>query len=77
MAKNDDKIELVGKVKQAYPRGRFLVELTSEGFEGHEVQATLSGKMRINYIRLVPGDRVKVQVSPYNLHQGLITYRER
>lgn len=77
MSKNDDKIELLGVVKQAYPRARFLVELTSEGFEGHELQATLSGKMRINYIRLVPGDRVRVQVSPYNLHQGLITFRER
>jgi len=77
MAKSDDKIELEGKIDVAYPGGQFLVKLTTEGFEEHEVRARLSGKMRMHYIRIVPGDRVKLQVSPYNLDEGLITYRQR
>ncbi len=77
MAKKDDKIELEGVVDITYPGSRFLVKLTTEGFEGHEVRARLSGKMRMHYIRIVPGDKVKLQVSPYNLDEGLITYRSK
>ncbi len=77
MAKGDDKIELEGVVDIAYPGSRFLIKLTTEGFEDHPVRARLSGKMRMHYIRIVPGDRVKLQVSPYNLDEGLITYREK
>ncbi|MCF7846827.1 MAG: translation initiation factor IF-1 [Candidatus Gracilibacteria bacterium] len=77
MAKEDDKIELEGVIEVTYPGSQFLVKLTTEGFEDHEVRARLSGKMRMHYIRIVPGDRVKLQVSPYNLDEGLITYRQR
>ena len=77
MVKSDDKIELEGVVETAYPGGKFLIKLTTEGFEDHQVRARLSGKMRMYYIRIVPGDHVKLQVSPYNLDEGLITYRPR
>ena len=77
MAREDDKIELEGVVEQALPGGEFLLHLTTEGFEGHELRARLSGKMRMHYIRIVPGDKVKVQVSPSNLDLGLITFRQR
>ena len=77
MAKSDDKIELDGVIELTYPGGRFSVSLTTEGFEGHKVRARLSGKMRMHYIRIVPGDKVTLQVSPHNLDEGLITYRQR
>ena len=75
MAKSDDKIELNGVIVKAYPQGMFLVRLETEGFEGHEIRAKLSGKMRMHYIRLVEGDRVRLKVSPYNIDEGLITFR--
>jgi len=75
MAKSDDKIELEGVIMKAYPQGVFLVRLDTEGFEGHELRAKLSGKMRMHYIRLVEGDRVRLTVSPYNVDEGLITFR--
>lgn len=74
---NDDKIELEGVVKHAHPGGVFDVTITTEGFEGHEIRAKLSGKMRMYYIRIVPGDKVKCVVSHYNLEEGTITYRPR
>ncbi len=77
MAQDDDKIELDGVVKSTLPGSRFVISLTTEGFEEHEVRARLSGKMRMHYIRIVPGDKVRLQVSPYNLDEGLITYRPR
>lgn len=77
MAKDDDKIELDGVIELTYPGGRFLVSLVTEGFEGHKVRARLSGRMRMHYIRIVPGDKVTLQVSPHNLDEGLITYRQR
>jgi translation initiation factor IF-1 len=77
MAQDDDKIELDGVVKTTLPGSRFVISLTTEGFEEHEVRARLSGKMRMHYIRIVPGDKVRLQVSPYNLDEGLITYRPR
>ncbi len=77
MAHDDDKIELDGVVKSTLPGSQFVISLTTEGFEGHEVRARLSGKMRMHYIRIVPGDNVRLQVSPYNLDEGLITYRPR
>lgn len=77
MAQDDDKIELDGVVKTTLPGSQFVISLTTEGFEDHEVRARLSGKMRMHYIRIVPGDKVRLQVSPYNLDEGLITYRPR
>lgn len=66
-----DKIEVEGTVVEALPGTMFRVELD----EGHEVLAYLSGKMRKYYIRILLGDRVKVELSPYDLTKGRITYR--
>jgi len=66
-------IEVEGTVTEALPNTQFRVELDN----GHEVLAHISGKMRMNYIRILPGDRVKVELSPYDLNRGRITYRFR
>jgi len=68
-------IETEGIVRECLPKDHFLVELRTEGFEGHTVRAHLSGKMRMHYIRIVQGDKVKVEFSPYNLNEGRITFR--
>lgn len=74
MAKvKEEAIELEGRVKQALPNTTFRVELDMGG----EVTARIGGKMRKNYIRIILGDRVKVEVSPYDLTKGRITYRIR
>ncbi len=73
MAKQEDKIEVEGEITEALPSTMFRVEL--EG--GHSVLATISGKMRKHYIRILPGDKVKVELSPYDLTRGRITYRYR
>lgn len=66
-----DFIELQGEVLELMPAASFKVTLDN----GHEIFAHLSGKMRMNKIRLLPGDKVKVQISPYDLTKGRITYR--
>ena len=71
MAKDDDTIKLEGTVVEALPGTQFRVELEN----GHEVLAYLSGKMRKYYIRILLGDRVQVEMSPYDLTRGRITYR--
>ncbi len=68
---NQKAIEVEGKVIEAMPNARFRVELPN----GHIVMATISGKIRMNYIRILTGDRVKIELSPYDLTQGRITYR--
>jgi len=68
-----DAIEVEGTVVQVLPNAMFRVELSS----GHRVLAHISGKMRINFIRILPGDRVKVELSPYDPTRGRITYRYR
>jgi translation initiation factor IF-1 len=73
LAKQEDKIEVEGEITEALPSTMFRVEL--EG--GHSVLATISGKMRKHYIRILPGDKVKVELSPYDLTRGRITYRYR
>jgi translation initiation factor IF-1 len=73
MAKNDDKIEVEGEITEALPSTMFRVQTDS----GHSVLATISGKMRKNYIRILPGDKVKVELSAYDLSRGRITYRYR
>ena len=73
MAVKDEKIEVEGEVVEALPSTMFRVEV--EG--GHQVLATISGKMRKHYIRILPGDRVKVELSPYDLTRGRITFRLR
>lgn len=70
MAK-EGAIEVDGVVQEALPNAMFRVELAN----GHEVLAHISGKMRKFYIRILPGDRVKVELSPYDLTRGRITYR--
>ena len=64
-------IEMKGEVLELMPAGTFKVMLENQ----HEILAHLSGKMRMNKIRLLPGDKVKVQISPYDLTKGRITYR--
>ncbi|MGH2348235.1 MAG: translation initiation factor IF-1 [bacterium] len=68
-----DMIEVEGAVVEVMPNAVFRVELQS----GHKVLAHISGKMRINFIRILPGDRVKVELSPYDPTRGRITYRYR
>jgi len=72
MAKDKEVIELAGVVNEALPGTQFKVELEN----GHQIIAHVAGKMRKHYIRLVPGDRVKVELTPYDLTKGRITYRE-
>jgi translation initiation factor IF-1 len=71
MAKTEEKIEVEGTVVEALPNAQFKVELEN----GHEVLAHLSGKMRRYYIRVLLGDRVKVELTPYDLDRGRIVYR--
>ena len=69
----DDVIEMEGKVIEALPNAMFQVELPN----GHRIMAHISGKMRMNYITVVPGDKVTVEVSIYDLSQGRITFRAK
>lgn len=69
----EDKIEIEGKVLEALPNAMFRLEI--EG--GHKVLAHISGKMRMHYIKILPGDKVRVELSPYDLTRGRITYREK
>ncbi|NIP56520.1 MAG: translation initiation factor IF-1 [Gemmatimonadetes bacterium] len=67
----DEAIEVEGTVTEVLPNAKFRVELEN----GHEILAYLSGKMRKHYIRVLEGDRVKCEMSPYDLSKGRITYR--
>lgn len=71
--KKNDKIEVEGKVKEVLKGSFYLVELPN----GHTVEAYVSGKMRINMIRILPGDTVTVLLSPYDLTRGIITWNKR
>jgi translation initiation factor IF-1 len=68
-----DVIELEGEVTEALPNATFRVELAN----GHKILANISGKLRMNYIRIVPGDKVTVEMSPYDLTKGRITWRAK
>ena len=72
MAKKD-VIEVFGTVLEAQPNAMFKVKLEN----GYEVLAHISGKIRMNYIRILPGDSVKVELSPYDLTRGRITWRDK
>jgi len=72
MAK-EEAIEVEGIVKEALPNVMFKVELKN----GHIILAHMSGRMRQNHIKIVPGDTVKIEMSPYDLTKGRITYREK
>jgi len=72
MAKSKEVIELQGTIVEALPSAMFRVELEN----GHEILAHVAGKMRKYYIRIVPGDTVTVELTPYDLTKGRITYRK-
>lgn len=69
----EDIIECEGTVTEPLPNAMFKVELDN----GHSILAHISGKMRMHFIRILPGDRVKVELSPYDLERGRITYRAK
>ena len=71
MSQKEEAIEFEGEVIEALPNTMFKVRLDND----HVVLAHISGKMRMHYIRILPGDRVKVELSPYDLSRGRITYR--
>ena len=69
----EDVIEVEGVVVEALPNTTFKVELEN----GHQILAHISGKLRMNYIKILPGDKVKVELSPYDLNRGRITWRAK
>jgi translation initiation factor IF-1 len=71
MSKNEELVKLEGKIIENLPSTTFKVRLDN----GHEILAHISGRMRVNYIRLIPGDKVLVEMSPYDLTKGRITQR--
>ena len=68
-----DVIEMEGKVVEALPNAMFQVELPN----GHQIMAHISGKMRMNFIRIYPGDKVTIELSPYDLTRGRLTWRSK
>ena len=72
MAK-EDVIEVLGVVDEALPNAMFKVDIGN----GHTILATISGKLRMNFIKILPGDKVTVQMSPYDLTRGRITWRSK
>ena len=72
MAK-EDVLELEGTVVETLPNAMFKVELEN----GHQILAHISGKLRVNFIKILPGDRVKIEMSPYDLTRGRITWRSK
>ncbi|MDL2219638.1 translation initiation factor IF-1 [Ruminococcaceae bacterium OttesenSCG-928-O06] len=69
----EDVIEVEGKVVESMPNAMFKVELEN----GHQILAHISGKLRMNFIRILPGDKVTVEMSPYDLTKGRITWRTK
>ncbi|MFR5265685.1 MULTISPECIES: translation initiation factor IF-1 [Clostridium] len=69
----EDVIEMQGTVLEALPNATFKVKLES----GHEIMAHISGKLRMNFIRILPGDKVTIELSPYDLSKGRITWRAK
>ena len=72
MAKND-VIEVEGVITEALPNAQFIAQLPN----GHKILAHISGKLRMNFIRILPGDRVTIEISPYDLSKGRITWRSK
>ena len=69
----EDAIKIEGTVVEVLPNTMFRVELPN----GHRILAHISGKMRLNFIRILPGDKVTIEMSPYDLSEGCITYRQK
>ncbi len=72
-----DVIELIGVIEECYPNTTFRVRITSNEAKNHELLCHLAGRMRVNKVRILPGDRVKVEMTPYDLKKGRIVYRFR
>lgn len=72
-----DVIELVGVVEESYPNATFRVKVTSEEMKGHDLvlHCHLAGRMRVHRVRILPGDKVKIEMTPYDLDKGRIVYR--
>jgi translation initiation factor IF-1 len=73
----DNVIELIGVVVESYPNATFRVRILSDQAKDHELHCTLAGRMRVHRVRILPGDRTKVEMTPYDLEKGRITYRFR
>ena len=73
MSENSEKIEIEGIVKESLPNATFRVELPG----GKTILGIISGKMRIHHIKILPGDKVRLELSPYDLSKGRIVYREK
>lgn len=72
-----DVIELIGVVEESFPNATFRVKILSPQAENHSILCTLAGRMRVHRVRILPGDRVKVEMTPYDLEKGRICYRFR
>lgn len=72
-----DVIELVGVVEECFPNTTFRVRITSDEAKDHELLCHLAGRMRVHKVRILPGDRVRVEMTPYDLKKGRIVYRFR
>ncbi len=70
-------IEVLGIVTESLPNAMFRVKLLDENYQGHEILAHISGRMRINHIRILPGDKVTVELTPYDLTKGRINFRHK
>jgi translation initiation factor IF-1 len=70
-----DVIELVGIVVESFPNATFRVRVTSDQAKDHELLCHLAGRMRVHRVRILPGDRVKLEITPYDLEKGRIVYR--
>jgi len=73
MTQTKEVIEVEGTIVEALPNANFTVQLEN----GHEILAHISGKMRMHYIKILPGDKVTVEMTPYDLNKGRITYRHK
>lgn len=72
-----EEIEASGIILECYPNAKFKVKLLDENFANHVITAHVSGRMRINFIRILPGDKVTVILTPYDLTKGRITFRHK
>lgn len=78
LGKKEDKLEVTGVVEECLPNTEFIVRIEHEGSpEPMKINAYLGGKMRMHFIKILPGDKVTIELSPYNLSKGRITYRHK
>lgn len=72
-----DVLELIGVVEETFPNATFRVKILSSQAKDHELLCHLAGRMRVNRVRILPGDKVRVEMTPYDLQKGRVTYRFR